>query len=73
VLVPEDPALRAEVLHQMSVRHELPVNRAKRLAKVFGVGTAEFDGAYRSTVGADVETVFGPATGIFARFRSKKN
>jgi hypothetical protein len=73
VLVPEDLALRAELLHQMSLRHELPVNRAKHLAKAFGVGTPAFDEAYSTTVGSEVATVFAPATGLFARFRSKKS
>ena len=45
VLLPDAMPLRAEVLHQMSMRHELPRNKAKHIAAAFGVGNAEFDAA----------------------------
>jgi hypothetical protein len=73
MLLPDDPAMRAEVLHQMSLRHEMPRNKSKKLAAAFGVGTASFDQAYRSTVGSEVDTAFAPDRGILAALRRRRS
>ncbi len=72
VLLPSDLALRAEVLHQMSVRHGLPRNRAKRIAAVFGVGSSEFDAAYRKAVGQEIASAFGADVSLFGSLRRSK-
>ena len=72
VLLPTEIRLRAEVLHQMALRHDLPRNKAKHIASAFGVGTAEFDAAYQKTVGKPVDTAFSEDKGLFASLRSKK-
>ena len=71
VLVPEQLELRAEVLHQLSLRHALPVNRCTSLASAFGVGTPEFDGAYLAVTGEPVSTAFSAPTGLLASLRSR--
>jgi hypothetical protein len=71
VLLPDSPALRAEILHQMSLRHVLPANKAKSIMKVFGVGTPEFDEAYRSQVGSEVATAFAPDAGWVSSLRRR--
>ncbi len=69
VLLPEDMALRAGVLHQMSLRHGLPRNRSRRIAAEFGVGQQAFDDAYLRAVGDPASTAFGPDLGWFASLR----
>lgn len=69
VLLPDDVALRAEVLHQMSLRHGLPVNRSRRIAAAFGVGQTEFDEAYLKAAGEPSSSAFGPKLGFFASLR----
>ena len=71
MLVPADLPLRCELLHQMSLRHELPRNRTRSIAKVFEADTPEFAAAYRKTVGEDVETVFGPDVGLLAGLKAR--
>ncbi|MFZ9629109.1 MAG: hypothetical protein ACO3C1_07125 [Ilumatobacteraceae bacterium] len=71
VLVPEDIELRAEVLHQLSIRHGLPVNRTRSLASAFGVGTAEFDAAYLRVTGSPVASAFSAPTGVLAALRAR--
>jgi hypothetical protein len=72
VLLPDNLGLSAEVLHQMSLRHALPANRAKPIMKVFGVGTPEFDQAYLSQVGSEVGTAFAPDAGWLAGLRRRR-
>ena len=72
VLIPEDLSLRAEVLHQMSLRHSLPRNKAKAIAEAFGVGDPAFDAAYEKTVGQVVSTAFAPDTGLLASLRRRR-
>lgn len=72
VLLPEHLELRAEVLHQLALRHEMPVNRSASIAKAFGVGTPEFDEAYLSVTGHTVDTAFGAPTGFLARWRARR-
>jgi hypothetical protein len=72
VLLPDDLALRAEVLHQMALRHEMPANKSKPIATTFGVGTPEFDDAYRTTVGDEVSTAFAPDTGLLASWKRRR-
>lgn len=69
VLIPERTLLRAEVLHQMALRHRMPINRSKEIARAFGVGSSEFDHAYRTVSGNDVDTAFVAASGPFAALR----
>ena len=69
VLLPEDMSLRAEVLHQMALRHGLPRNRSRRIAAEFGVGQEAFDQAYLRTVGDPSSTAFGADISWFASFR----
>lgn len=71
VLVPDDVVLRAEVLHQMTLRHSLPRNKSESIAKAFGVGTAEFDTAYLDSVGEPVDTVWGEDAGMMASLRRR--
>jgi hypothetical protein len=71
VLVPNNVQLRAELLHQLSLRHSLASNKATGIAKVFGVGTPEFDAAYLAVTGSDVSTAFTESTGFFSRFKRK--
>lgn len=71
VLLPDNLGLRAEVLHQMSLRHELPANKAKPIMKVFGVGTTEFDEAYLKQIGSDVSTAFAADAGWLASLRRR--
>lgn len=73
VLLPDDVMLRAEVLHQMSLRHEMPGNRSKSIASIFGVGTPDFDEAYRTAFGEDVSTVFAPDAGLLARWKRRRS
>ena len=73
VLLPDELPLRAQVLHQMSLRHDLPRNKAKHIATAFGVGTAAFDEAYQTAVGKPVDTAFSEEQGLFASLRGKKN
>jgi hypothetical protein len=72
VLLPDNLALRAEVLHQMTLRHALPANRAKPIMKAFGVGTPEFDEAYLAQVAAEVSTAFAPDAGWWAALRRRR-
>lgn len=72
VLIPENLDMRAEVLHQLASRHEMPVNRTTAIAKAFGVGTPEFDAAYLSVTGSAVETAFTAPTGFLARWRGRR-
>lgn len=72
VLLPDDLMLRAEVLHQMALRHEMPANRSKPIASTFGVGTPDFDEAYRTAIGDDVSTVFAPDTGFLASWKRRR-
>jgi hypothetical protein len=71
VLVPEDPALRAEVLHQLSLRQVLPRNRARSIAKVFGVDDPAFAATYQRIVGSDVSTAFGDDVGLLSKLRAR--
>ena len=71
VLVPNNVQLRAELLHQLSLRHSLASNKAKGIANVFGVGTPEFDAAYLTVTGSDVSSAFTESTGFFSRFKRK--
>jgi hypothetical protein len=71
VLVPEDVELRAEVLHQMTLRHALPRNKSESIRKAFGVGTPEFDQAYSATVGESVDSVWGEDAGVMASLRRR--
>ena len=64
VLLPDAMPLRAEVLHQMSMRHELPRNKAKHIAAAFGDGTPDFDAAYLKATGKSVDTAFGEERGL---------
>ncbi len=73
VLLPDDLMLRAEILHQMSLRHEMPGNRSKSIASVFGVGTPDFDEAYRVATGDDVSTIFAPDSGLLARWKRRRS
>lgn len=72
VLIPEDLALRAELLHQMTLRHEMPRNRSKRIADAFGVGTTDFDAEYAAVTGSSVDTVFADDVSRFGFLRRKK-
>jgi len=69
VLLPDEIPLRAEVLHQLSLRHGLPRNRSRRIAAEFGVGQQAFDDAYLRVVGDPSSTAFGPDLGWFASLR----
>ncbi len=71
VLVPDNLPLRAELLHQLSLRHSLAINKSKGIAAAFGVGTPEFDAAYQTVTGSDVSTAFTEPAGLFARFKRK--
>lgn len=71
VLVPDDLELRAELLHQMTLRHSLPRNKSESIAKVFGVGSPEFDAAYLGTVGEPVDSVWGEDAGMMASLRRR--
>lgn len=71
VLVPELVELRAEVLHQLSIRLELPSNRSRAIAAAFGVGTAEFDAAYLAVTGAEVASAFTAPVGAIAWLRAR--
>ena len=71
VLLPDNLPLRAELLHQLSLRHTLVLPRAKRIAEAFGVGTAEFDAAYLAATGESVSTAFTEKQGLFSRLRRK--
>jgi hypothetical protein len=73
VLVPDNLALSAEVLHQMSLRHVMPANRSKSIMKTFGVGTTAFDEAYRSQTGSEVGTAFGQDAGWLASWRRRRS
>lgn len=66
MLLPDDAALRAEVLHQMALRHSMPRNRVGHLADAFGVGNADFDAEYQRVVGEPVATAFAAPMGWFA-------
>lgn len=68
VLIPESLSLRAEVLNQLSMRHDLPRNKTKGIAKAFEVGTEAFDQAFLRTIGTPVETVFSESSGFLSRF-----
>ncbi|MFM7685030.1 MAG: hypothetical protein ACKPDI_03775 [Actinomycetota bacterium] len=70
VLLPDDLALRAEVLHQMGQRHALPRNRVEHLATTFGVGTPDFDAAYQRVASESVDTAFAAPMGWFAWWSS---
>lgn len=71
VLIPDNLPLRAELLHQLSLRHSLAINKSKAIAAAFGVGTPEFDQEYLDVTGSDVSTAFTEPTGLFARFKRK--
>jgi hypothetical protein len=71
VLIPGNLPLRAELLHQLSLRHSLAINKSKGIAAAFGVGSADFDAAYQTVTGSDVSTAFTEPTGLFARFKRK--
>lgn len=71
VLVPTDVPLRCEVLHQLSLRHELPRNKTRSIAKAFGTDADGFADTYRQTVGESVDTVFGPDAGVLAKLKSR--
>lgn len=71
VLVPDNLHLRAELLHQLSLRHSLALNKSKGIIAAFGVGTPDFDAAYLSVTGADVSTAFTEPTGFLSRFKRK--
>ena len=73
VLLPDEMPLRAQVLYQMSLRHDLPRNKAKHIAAAFGVGTPAFDEAYQKATGKSVDTAFSEEQGLFASLRGKKN
>jgi hypothetical protein len=73
VLIPENLELRAEVLHQLALRHEMPVNKSTSIARTFGVGTPDFDAAYLAVTGSPVDTAFSAPTGLLARLRSRRN
>ena len=66
MLLPDDAALRAEVLHQLSLRHSMPRNRVQHIADAFGVGTAGFDSEYQRVVGEPVASAFSAPMGWFA-------
>jgi len=57
VLIPTTTHLRAEVLHQLSIRHDLPENQCKKIFKAFGVGSEEFDSAFQSVAGKPVASI----------------
>lgn len=69
VLIPENLSLRAELLHQLSLRYSLVRTKSKAIMKAFGVGTPEFDAAYLAVAGSDVSTAFTEPTGFFSRFK----
>ena len=69
VLLPDDQLLRAEVLHQMSIRHQLPANRTQALAAAFGVGNAKFDTAYQTVAGKPASSAFGANVGLIGWWR----
>ena len=71
VLLPDDLPTRAEVLHQMALRHALPANRCQAIGTAFGVGTAAFDSAYSDTVGAEVSSAFSEPVGFIKWLRSR--
>ena len=73
VLLPDDVTLRVEVLRQMANRHEMPANRSKSIASTFGVGTPEFDEAFRTAFGKDVSTAFAPDSGLVAWWRRRRS
>jgi hypothetical protein len=72
-LIPEDASLRAEVLHQLSLRHGLARNKSRSIAKAFGADDPAFAATYQRIVGADLSTAFGDDVGwlskVTARFR----
>ena len=71
VLVPENLQLRAELLHQLSLRHSMANNKSKGIVAAFGVGTPDFDAAYLAVTGSDVSTAFTEPTGFLSRFKRK--
>lgn len=73
VLIPEELALRAELLHQMSLRHQMPRNRAKHIAAAFGVGDPGFDAAYAAVAGSPVDDAFGENASAFGFLRRRKS
>jgi len=73
VLIPDALELRAEVLHQLSLRHLMPINRTRSIAAAFGVGTPEFDAAYLALTGEQIDTVFSEPTGFLARLRARRS
>lgn len=71
VLVPSDVPLRAEVLHQMSIRHELPANHCRQILTAFGVGSTEFDAAFESVADRPVASITGPSSSRFGWLRRR--
>ena len=57
-LIPEAPVLRAEVLHQLSLRYVLQQNKTKAIAAAFGVGSSGFELAYQLVAGSGSSAAF---------------
>ncbi|MEY4372115.1 MAG: hypothetical protein RL219_884 [Actinomycetota bacterium] len=72
VLLPAEMPLRAEVLRQMSLRHEMPRNKSKHIAEAFGVGDPAFEAAYQKATGQPASSAFAPEQGLFASLRGGK-
>ena len=72
ILLPTEMPLRAEVLHQMSLRHEMPRNKSRHIADAFGVGTPAFDAAYQKVTGKPSSSAFAADQGLFASLRGQK-
>jgi len=72
MLLPEELALRAEVLHQIALRHSMPRNRVKHIAEAFGVGNADFDAEYLRVVGEPVAAAFAAPMGWLAWWGSSR-
>ncbi|CAB4856742.1 unannotated protein [freshwater metagenome] len=69
MLVPDDSAMRAELLHQFSLRHDMPRNRCKAIVRALGADTPEFAATYQSTTGADIASAFSPNASVFGFLR----
>jgi hypothetical protein len=68
VLVPDDLTLRAEVLHQLSMKYELIESRTKSISRTFGIGTSDFEEAFFQTFGFPISEIFRSKKGFLQQF-----